>query len=121
MRCHKISSTAQLGGLVWNADLVLVTEVRCTERRGYLSLCLEVGIIYSELQNSPVSLQLGFNFFCDGGEVYILEYSRNIVDCVYLLLSGVQAQGAGRTYLRRTDGIRQWAAVITVSNTNSLL
>ena len=51
-------------------------------------------------------------------ELFILNC---IVDCLYPLLSGVQAQGAGRTYLRRTDGIRQWAAVITVSNTNSLL
>ena len=33
----------------------------------------------------------------------------------------MQAQGAGRTYLRRTDRIRQWAAVITVSKTNNSL
>ena len=59
-RCHKISGsakTAQFGGLLWSLDLVLMSDVRFVERRGYLTLCLE-------------------------------------------------AQGITRTYLRRTDGIR---------------
>ena len=59
-RCHKISGsakTAQFGGALWSLDLVLMSDVRFVERRGYLTLCLE-------------------------------------------------AQGITRTYLRRTDGIR---------------
>ena len=59
-RCHKIAGsakTAQFGGALWSLDLVLMSDVRFVERRGYLTLCLE-------------------------------------------------AQGITRTYLRRTDGIR---------------
>ena len=44
IRCHKISGSAknaQFGGLLFSVDLVLVTDVRYVERRGYLTLCLE--------------------------------------------------------------------------------
>jgi len=66
LRCHKISGsakTAQFGGLLFSVDLVLVTDVRYVERRGYLTLCLE-------------------------------------------------GQGLSRTYLRRTEGIREWGKLI---------
>ena len=43
MRCHKISSakSSQFGSLVFSLDLVLVSDVRCVERRGYLTLVVE--------------------------------------------------------------------------------
>ena len=67
VRCHKISSakSSQFGPLVFSLDLVLVSDVRYVERRGYLTLVLE-------------------------------------------------GQGVDRTYFRRTEGIREWGAVIQV-------
>ena len=44
VRAHKISGhnkNAQFGGLLFSLDLVLVTDVRYVERRGYLTLCVE--------------------------------------------------------------------------------
>ena len=43
VRCHKISSakSSQFGSLVFSLDLVLVSDVRYVERRGYLTLVME--------------------------------------------------------------------------------
>ena len=43
VRCHKISSakSSQFGSLVFSLDLVLVSDVRYVERRGYLTLVVE--------------------------------------------------------------------------------
>ena len=73
-RCHKISGSAksaQFGGALWSLDLVLVSDVRFVERRGYLTLCLE-------------------------------------------------AQGITRTYLRRTDGIRNDSAAQKLENSHNI-
>ena len=51
VRAHKISGhnkNAQFGGLLFSLDLVLVTDVRYVERRGYLTLCVE-GQVSGEL------------------------------------------------------------------------
>jgi len=74
LRCHKISGSAksaQFGGALWSLDLVLVSDVRFVERRGYLTLCLE-------------------------------------------------AQGITRTYLRRTDGIRNDSAAQKLENSHNI-
>ena len=43
VRCHKISSakSSQFGSLVFSLDLVLVSDVRYMERRGYLTHVME--------------------------------------------------------------------------------
>ena len=43
VRCYKISSAklSQFGSLVFSLDLLLVSDVRFIERRGYLSLVME--------------------------------------------------------------------------------
>ena len=43
VRCYKISSAklSQFGSLVFSLDLLLVSDIRFVERRGYLSLVME--------------------------------------------------------------------------------
>ena len=92
IRCHKISGSsryAQFGGLLFSVDLVLVTDIRYVERRGNKT---KKGLNIVEL---------------------LITYCKLFGPCFvgYLTLC-VEAQGLSRTYLRRTDGIREWGKIL---------